>query len=448
MNNSIEAEQSVLGCLLFNTNDKEIIEDIFLEISEKDFYGETNRILFNIFKALWKNQKPIDIVTVTSLIEAKELLGRIGGITYLTAILQCVPSNANYKHYINILKARTATREIGLIATELTEAAKDNPYSARDIALSRLNSIGENGAAELEHIGIAAEEAMTYMDDIKRGDKEIEGLKTPYKKMNYILGGLQKGEVTVIAARPGIGKSAIVNEVLLYSAKSEKRVALFNLEMSKKQVALRMYANLLNKSIYDLTSGNYDDTEIKMARDKLKELEIYVDVNSHTVEKIARACRVQKKRKGVDLVCLDYLQLITSADKSESRRVEVDNISRQIKLLAVELDVPVIELCQMNRGVETSDREPVLSDLRESGSIEQDASQVIFLHREKSKEKSAGYKETSDRLLKAIIAKNRNGAVGAVYLKFEADRMKFIEVDENGAELVKLKPVKDEVLPW
>ena len=443
MRNSVEAEQSIIGCLFYDTNNKEIAEDIFLEINDGDFCSEANRIIFSICKALWKNQKPVDFVTVTSLIEVKELYKQVGGITYLTAIMQSVVSNANYKHYINILKARTATRECEAIAADLIERAKDNPFTARDIAMTRLNGLGENGAAELEHIGDAAEEAHEYINDLKSGKKAIEGVSTPYEKLNYVLGGFQKGEITVIAARPGIGKSAIVNEILLHAGKNKKKVALFNLEMSKRQIALRMYANLLNKSMYDLTGGRYDETEVKMAKAKLKELEIYVDVNSHTVEKIARACRVQKKKKGLDLLCIDYLQLVTSADKNESRRVEVDNISRQIKLLAVELDIPVIELCQMNRGVETSDREPALSDLRESGAIEQDASQVIFLHREKAKEN--GYRQDIDRLLKVIVAKNRNGAVGAKYLKFEADKMRFIEVDDKGQELVRFTPTVAEL---
>lgn len=439
----IEAEQSVLGCIFYNSD---YLDDIFLETKDNDFNNEFCREIFKICVTLWKNKKPIDLITVSAVCESKNFKNIFPSyVVSLTKILQTVPSNVNYKYYVNILKLKSAKRELDRIAEDLKKS--DNPYVARDKALKELTNINENKASELEHISEAANEAMIYMADIKQGNKEIEGIKTPYRKLNYILGGLQKGEVTVMAARPGIGKSAILNEIDIYaSIRQGKKVAIFNLEMSRKQIALRMYANLLNKSLYDLTSGQYDVKEIAMANEKLREAEIYVDVNSHTIERIMRACRVQKKRKGLDLVCVDYLQLVTSSDKKESRRVEVDDISRQLKLLAVELDIPIIALCQMNRGVETSDREPVLSDLRESGAIEQDASQVIFLHREKSKEASLGYREDIDRFLKVIVAKNRNGAVGSMFMKFEADKMKFIEVDKNGNFLTaKLTPTQKQL---
>ena len=448
LNYSLDAEQSLIGCILFN--DK-YHDDIFVEVEPKDFYVSVCQDVFKVCLSLWKAKKVIDYTTIMAVMENRGL-DKIHGnlVTSLTQMEQSIPSNVNFKQYIDILKTKTAQRDLGKIASELTKA--ENPFQARDKALTDLSAINESKTSVLEHIGIAADEAAIYMADLKNGNKEIEGIHTPYKKLNYILGGLQKGEVTVIAARPGIGKSAIINEILLHAAKANNKVALFNLEMAKKQIALRMYANLLNKSIYDLTNGNYNATDVITTNEKLKEFEIYIDINSYTIEKIARACKVQKKRRGLDLLCVDYLQLVTSTEKSESRRVEVDNISRQIKLLAVDLDIPVVELCQLNRGTELSDREPVLSDLRESGSIEQDASQVIFLHREKGKEEKLGYREDIDRFLKVIIAKNRNGAVGSVYMKFEADKMRFIEVDKDGNLIrdkfkqIGLKPVTDDDL--
>jgi replicative DNA helicase len=450
LNYSLDAEQSLIGCILFN--DK-YHDDIFVEVEPKDFYVSVCQDVFKVCLSLWKAKKVIDYTTIMAAMENRGL-DKIHKslMASLTNMEQSIPSNANYRQYIDILKTKTAQRDLEKIASELTKA--ENPYSARDKALTDLSAINESKSSVLEHIGVAADEAAIYMADLKAGNKEIEGIHTPYKKLNYILGGLQKGEVTVIAARPGIGKSAMINEILLHAAKANNKVALFNLEMAKKQIALRMYANLLNKSIYDLTNGSYNVAEVAKANEKLKEFEIYIDINSYTIEKIARACRVQKKRRGLDLLCVDYLQLVTSTEKSESRRVEVDNISRQIKLLAVDLDIPMVELCQLNRGTELSDREPVLSDLRESGSIEQDASQVIFLHREKDKEKKLGYRENIDRFLKVIIAKNRNGAVGSVYMKFEADKMRFIEVDKDGNLIrdkfkqIGLKPVSDTDMPF
>ncbi len=434
---SLEAERSILACLI-GFQDENIKEEIFLELSDEDFYVERNRYLFNLCKALWVKKRPVEFVTVLELVKPEEHNEYLKLLTL--EILNTIPSNANYGTYINILKAKSNSRKIIQLADKLKEKALNDPYAARDMAMAELTNVGEPQRIDLEHIDTIAEKTLIYLTDIKTGNREINGIKTPYKKMNYFLGGFPNGEITVIAARPGIGKSAIVNEILLHTAlKQKKKVALFNLEMSKEQIALRMYSNLLHVPLNELSKC--DSVELCMAKERLKEAEIYVNTSAFTLEQICRAVRVQKKRKGLDMLCIDYLQLMGTREKQKDRRLEVEHITRQLKLLAMELQIPIVALSQLSRNAEVSDREPILSDLRESGSIEQDASQVIFLHREKEKEEAFGYREDIDRFLKVIIAKNRNGAIGICYMKFEADTMTFREVGKDGLPLeITLKP--------
>ena len=446
---NLEAELIILACLI-NFNDEDVKENIFLELEVDDFYYKNTKMVFTYCKALWKNKKPIEIATVM------EVAGNPRGlINELTDICKSTPSNANYETYINILKAKTHARTLFGIAKDISENADVDPYKTRDIALAKLSGIDSAKTSELEHIEKASNEVMLYIADLKNGIRVVDGVKTPFQKLNYYLGNFQNGEITIIAARPSVGKSAFVNEIVLYSALKEKKsVALFNLEMSKNQIVLRMYSKLAGKTLYDLTHGNYKVEDIVLVDEQLRQAQVYVDINSFFVEQICRACRVQKKRKGLDLVCVDYLQLVGSQEKYKSRREEIEYVSRQLKLLAMELNIPIIALSQMSRDVEKESREPVLSDLRESGTIEQDATQVLFLHREKTKESKLGYREDIDRFLKILIAKNRNGAIGNIYMKFEADKMQFIEIDKDGNPLkpvykqAVLTSIKDEEMPF
>lgn len=426
MINNIEAEKSILSCLI-GYQDKEIKENIFLEIETTDFTIDSHKKIYQNCYLLFKNNRPIDFVTVAEL---------GGNMSEITALATYVPTPANYRTYINIMqKARYARQEID-IANEILSEANNDPYKTRDIALSRLSNIGERANSELELIKPVIDDTANEILRALYGQKEKDtSIKAPFKKLNYLLGGFQCGEVSIIAARPGVGKSAFVSEIILdVGLEQSKSVAYFNLEMSKKQIAQRMYANLLNKSLYDLKDGKVDKQAVADANARLRDMQLYVDTSNSTIERILRACRVLKKRKGLDLVVIDYLQLVTSSEPFKDRRSEIEYVSRSLKLLAMELNIPIIALSQMSRAVEVrgGDNEPMLSDLRESGAIEQDATSVIFLHREKKKEKELGYREDIDRYLALILAKNRNGAVGKMYMKFEADKMKFYPITKDG----------------
>lgn len=447
--NSLEAEYCILACLIVFT-DNEVKEDIFLQVNDDDFYYKNNKKIFTACRILWNKKKPIEIVTVMEMFLQKEQSELLSLIT--TVIANATPSTANYKTYISILKTNSDGRKLITLADAMKDKAQTDPYTARDLFLSKLSTVGEANNTELEHIETAAEEALSEIIDKQENPQAQKGLLLPWRNVNNTLGGLQKKEVTIIAARPGMGKSAFANEIILHIAVSQKsKVGLFNLEMSKGQIASRMYSNVLKKDGYQLQKATKQ--ELTRARVEIGGTGIYVADNLFTIEQIMRACRVQKKRCGLDLVAVDYLQLVNSKEKFKSRREEVGHISRQLKLLAIELDIPIIALSQMNREVEKEDREPLLSDLREAGDLEQDASQVIFLHREKKKEAAFNYRPDTDRFLKISIAKNRNGSIGYGFMKFAADIMTFYEVGDNGRELatkqkVELIPIDDATMPF
>jgi len=429
---NIEAEAYILNCLIAykDAESLAIKDDIFLEIEDSDFTSEEYRRIFVACKNLFITEKPIDLVTIT------EINTKIDMIT-LSAITTCNFSNAFYKTYIAIVKKHSNTRKLITLADKMKLLAVDDPYMARDNILASLSLIGENVESELDHFGGTLDETAEYINELAIGKVVVDGIKTPYQKLNYYLGNFQNGEVIIVAARPSVGKSAFVSDIILNTALKEKKsVAFFNLEMSKRQIALRMYANVLNCSIYDFKDGKIKKSDIEQAKNKIKAGNLYVDTSIQTIERLMRACRVLKKRNGLDLVCLDYLQLMNSTQGFKSRREEIEYVSRQLKLLAMELNIPIIALSQMSRAIELDDRQPVLSDLRESGAIEQDATAVLFLHRLKGMEKEPQYRPDIDRFIMVKVAKNRNGAVGDFYFKFIADKMKFKQIEKDGSDVV------------
>jgi replicative DNA helicase len=427
---NIEAEKSILSCLIGHT-DTEVKEDIFLELGQNDFTIDSHKKIFQSCYLLFKSNKPIDIITVIEL---------GNDVSEVSNLAICEPTNANYKAHIDILLKARYSRQILEIAKKITEVGGKDPYKARDFALSELADIGEKSNSELTLFKETIDDVANDILQAVLGEKKANDyIKAPFQKLNYMLHGFQSGEICIVAARPGVGKSAFVSEIILHATLQQKKsVAFFNLEMSKKQIANRMYANLLNKSLYEIEKGKVEQQAVITANSRLRDSSLYVDVTNNTIERIMRACRVLKKRKGLDLVVIDYLQLVTSAnEKLKDRRAEVEYVSRNLKLLAMELNIPIIALSQMSRAIEIrgrngEDDEPMLSDLRETGAIEQDATSVIFLHRNKKIEKSKNYREDIDRFLMLSLAKNRNGAVGKMYIKFEADKMKFYEADKNG----------------
>lgn len=425
---NIEAEQFLIACLVYG-RDKEMASDIFIECRTEDFtVGEYIQI-YNTAYRLFINDKPIELVTLT---EADKDL-KLSTLVDLTRLL---PSYSNYKHYIAIVKKNSYARQLVIIADSIKALAPEDPYKTRDRILNELTKIGETVTTTMTEISVTINEISKEIADRKAGVVKKHEIKTPYSKLNYNL-KFTSGELYVLAARPGIGKSAFASEILLSAAlKQNKTVAFFNLEMSDTQIVKRMFSSRLEKSVMDIENGNVNDDEFKRVAKGFEAAQIFINTQLYNIEGIVRACKVAKKRGGLDLAIIDYLQLIGSNTGFKSRNDEVAFVSRQLKLLAMELEIPVIALSQMNRGIEQSDREPQLSDLRESGAIEQDASAVIFLHRQSNIEEKLNF-TASQRYIKAIIAKNRNGATGCFYLRFEGDKMRFVEIDKDGSDIKK-----------
>lgn len=424
-----EAERAILGIVL---NDKKYCDDIFLNLEAEDFYSEQNNLLFRLCKYLWKTGNPIDFATLIAEADKQGITARIGGIGYLSDVSREYISGAVCESYIEILKTQTSSRKCCLVAERLLEQMND-PDKAIPEALEALSEIGNSGRT-LDMRG-EYEKVKEHLRLLHEKGEDLNGIRTPFKRLDRILGGFPKGEVCVIAARPGIGKSALINQILINTSLYDgKRVALFSLEMSVESIVKRIIANLTGTNQYNLRRGKFDLEMADMVVQKLIDANVVINNRAFTLEKICKECRILKRRGNLDLVCVDYLQIVGVKASGKDRRVEVDRISRTLKLLAMELDIPIVSLSQINRGSEKDDREPQLSDLRESGAIEQDASQVIFLYRKPGKEKTLNYDDNT-RFVETIIAKNRNGAVGKVFLKFKSDVMQFEEVEEDGSPL-------------
>ena len=423
-----EAEACLIACLI-NSHDKDTLSDIFISCSENDFTDEEYQRIFISAYRLFKNDRSVDIITVGET-DKSIRLDTLLGTTKL------IPSYANYKQYIDIVKAKTYGRKLISVAEDIKSNKDENPFSVRDKAITELSKIGDT-EKEIPNMSQIIDDVFKELESRKDGSYGLQSIKTPYRKLNYYM-PLNGGEMYVIAARPGIGKSAFASEILLNAAlRNKKSVAFFNLEMSEKDIVKRMFSNRLQVSITDFENSNVDTTKVATTAEILRQSKLYIDTTCFNIEKIIRACKIQKKKTGLDLVCVDYLQLVGAQGKFDSRNNEVAYVSRQLKLMAMELNIPVIAISQMNRSFEKGDdRPPQLSDLRESGAIEQDASGVVFLYRDKKKETALGFREDLDRYLVALIAKNRNGATGSFCLKFRGDKMSFEEIERDGKPLV------------
>lgn len=417
-----EAEKDIVAVLM-NTRRQEVISGIFLELDAKDFYSIETQVIFEACRKLWQSKKAITFTTVIEVLEKAEQMNAAGGISALSEIYGRYISDGGYTDTVAIVKNNANGRQAVRIAEELTAEAAKNPKAAIDNAIKKLSEIGQAQTRELDSI----QEAMNETERRIKNNTNRDGATTPFRTLNGFLRQMATGDTVIIAARPSVGKSAFLLEIILHNAKRGKKTALFSLEMSKDEIARRIYSRLLGVPTHRLHKT--PATEIAAAKDKLRQCNLYLSDNIFDIDAICRACRVQKQRAGLDLVCIDYLQLITTSERKE-RRLQIEDISRALKLLAVDLDISVVILSQMNRSVEYQNRPPQLSDLRESGAIEQDASQVIFLA--PSKAKADKLKWNDDKFIEVYIEKNRNGKVGLCFLRFCPDRMTFEEIDKDG----------------
>lgn len=435
---SIEAEQSVLGSMLL---DREAIL-IALELLEpSDFYKKAHEEIFEAIYNLFNRDEPVDLTTLTVELKNRGTLDAIGGIPYLTSLTSAVPVASNVKYYAEIVEEKATLRRLIRASEEIITLG----YSPEDLevteiidqAQKRIFDLSQNRSQE----GFTPiKELLSYtFDQIEKlyeNKKGITGLTTGFIDLDRKLSGLHKTDLILVAARPAMGKSAFsLNLAQNAAIKAGASVAVFSLEMSKEQLMLRMLASEAMVDLNKIQTGNLDEEEwakIAQAMIPLSQAKIYFDdTPGISVMEMRSKCRRLKMERGLDLVLVDYLQLMQGDRRTENRQQEISAISRNLKIMAKELDCPVIALSQLSRAPELrADHKPILSDLRESGAIEQDADLVMFLYRDEY------YNPDSDKknLAEIIIAKHRHGETGSVELIWLGNLQKFLDYEKYREE--------------
>ena len=439
---NVEAEMSVLGVAFLA---KDQVDKICESVSEEMFYDEKNAYIFNAIKSLHDEHTPIDITTVKNELDKSKKLSAVG-LDYLGDVIASVATVANLDYYIDILKDFSVRRDLIDTATNIINDAydEDNINTLQDTAEKKiLLAVRNRSVSELLHINDALKTAHAKLEELAKNKRVITGLETGFYDFDRISTGLQGGEMIILAARPGMGKTALVLNMAAYAATTTKKaIAIFNLEMPADMLVNRMISSIGRIDSLKLQTGNMQERDWQRydeAMNELADTNIYIEADaSTTVSEIRAKCRrLASKEEGLGLVVIDYLQLVNSGGKRiESRQVEVSEISRALKMMALELNVPVIALSQLSRAAEKRESNiPMLSDLRESGSLEQDADMVLFINRDDYYE---GVKDKNETVVpaKLIIAKHRKGGLDTIDLMFEKNLGSFKSVakDYNNKE--------------
>ena len=430
MPQAAEAEQAVIGSMLI---DPSCIPDIIEMLRPEDFYTEENRRIFETIFSMFTNSQRIDAVTVLNELKLNGIYDEAGGRAYLAQVMEITPTAAGVREYAQIIRDKSMLREIAAAASDIETMAYEGAGEAGDIAEAAEQKIYAvrhgREVRGLSHIKSVIMDVYSRLDELSRSDSGLPGLPTGYPELDRQLTGLNKSDLILIAARPGMGKTAFALNLALNAAKkSEKDVVLFQLEMSKDQLASRLLSQEALIDSQKLKTGELDpDDWVKIARasNRLAKTHIYLDDNpAVTVAEIKAKCR--RLGDNLGLIVIDYLQLMQSGKRTENRVNEIADISRSMKIMAKELDVPVICLSQLSRAVEKrEDKHPLLSDLRESGAIEQDADIVLFIYRDDY------YNDESEdkNVAEIIIAKNRHGSTGSLKLQWVGQYTTFSNPD-------------------
>ncbi|MGM9877864.1 MAG: replicative DNA helicase [Bacilli bacterium] len=429
---NIDAEIAVLGCGFL---EKTALDKIMDEVSDDMFYSEANKLIYKTMKNLHINNIAVDANTVCNELDKSKSLSLVGGVEYIAEIINSVPSTANLNYYIKIIFDKAILRNLISKATKIQEECYDEQDSVVDIVENAERNIlsvyNDRLGRDIKKIQEILPELQKNMEILAESKTEFTGIRTGYYDFDNMTRGLQKKQVIIIAGRPGCGKSAFSLNIALNAAINEhKSIAFFSLEMGAEEIMKRMFG-VVGKIDGDvLKTGKLKNTDWKKWNEAMSELsdtKFYIDDSGGlTVSEIRRKCRKLKNSDdGLDLIVIDYLQLLSSSAKYSGQRVqEVSEISRDIKKLAMELDIPVIALAQLSRSVEQrkgDDSKPKLSDLRESGSIEQDADIVLFLH----SDAYGKYDGNVNRKVELLVAKHRAGQTGSVDLLFKMNTGSF-----------------------
>ncbi|MBN2981157.1 replicative DNA helicase [Cohnella algarum] len=435
---NLEAEQAVLGAILLEI---EALITAMERLRSEDFYSVAHQRIFEAMIDLNENNEPLDLITLTALLQDRGQLEEIGGVSYLAKLANAVPTAANVEYYAQIVEEKSMLRRLIRTATQIVSSgytteddvgALLNDAEARIMELS--NRRAAHGFISIRDVLMDVFERVEFLYNHKGG---TTGIPSGFPDLDKMTSGFQRSDLIIVAARPSVGKTAFaLNIAQNVAVRASETVAIFSLEMSAAQLVNRMICAESNVDAGRMRTGflEGDDWEkLSMAIGSLSEAQIYIDdTPGITVADIRAKCRRLKKEKGLGMILIDYLQLIQGRGKpGENRQQEVSEISRTLKQIARELEVPVIALSQLSRGVEQrQDKRPMMSDLRESGSIEQDADIVAFLYRDDY------YNQDTEKknIIEIIIAKQRNGPVGTVELVFLKNFNKFVSLDRSHSD--------------
>ncbi len=433
MPQNLEAEMSILGACFLSTY---ALDKVCEEVTSEMFYSEANKRIFEAIYSLHQNKIPLDSTVLVNEIEKRENINSIGGLEYLSEVVDSVISAANIDYYIDIVREKALRRKLVEVSTSITTSAFDEETETNDIIDNAEKSIfsvtKSRKAGEFKTISDVMKNTQARLEDLAKNDKEITGIATGFYDFDKLTSGLHENELIIIAARPAMGKTAFALNLAVNSAiNSKKNVALFNLEMSAEQLAMRMIAAQGGIDQNKLKTGRLEHNDWKKVNEAMSELSdtnLYIeDASGISVSEIRAKCRrLATQGPGLGLVIIDYLQLIEGSSRyAGNRQQEVSEISRSLKTMAMELSVPVIALAQLSRSVELREnKRPIMSDLRESGSIEQDADIVAFLYRDDYYNKSAA-EQTNVSVTELIVGKHRNGSTGTIELLFERTMSNF-----------------------
>ncbi len=429
-----EAERSVLGSMLL---DKEVIPIVTELLRNDDFYREDNREIYEAILDLFDHGEPIDLITVSDQLKTRGSLEKAGGLEYLAALADAVPTTSNVKYYAGIVEEKSVLRKLIKASSEIIEMgygeADEASYVLDKAERNIFDVLQKRNTRGFTHIKDVLVDTFNMLEKLYNSKGKFTGVPTGFSDLDEYTSGFQKSDLILIAGRPSMGKTAFALNIAQYAAVHYKiPVAVFSLEMSKEQLVTRMLCSEVMIDSQRMRTGRLDDEDwkkIAISLGPLSEAPVYIDDSAGiTITEIRAKSRRLKLEKNLGLVIIDYLQLMQGGGRSENRQQEISEITRSLKILAKEINVPVITLSQLSRAPETrTEHRPVLSDLRESGAIEQDADIVMFIYRDEL------YNPDTDKkgIAELIIAKHRNGSTGTVELKWLGEYTKFANLETH-----------------
>jgi len=434
---SYEAERAVLYSILMD-NDK--IDEVFVELTEKDFFNKANRAVIIAIRALHDLGNPVDVTTLEDYIGSREELKKNVPDDYVMGLIDVIASPNNIKTYIDIIAEKSKLRNLIINLKSMLEEANDNPEDIDAFTDKIQQKVFDMSMKRTKNQVVDIKEGLKdFFQNLKamqNNKSALTGVTTGFKRLDEVTGGLQKSDLIILAARPGMGKTSLALNILLNAAKAGHKVAMFSLEMPVQQIVNRLIASEASLNSSNLRKGKLNAEEwnkLQIGITNLAKNQIFLDdTGGITVAELASKTRMLKMKQGLDLVVIDYIQLMKGTGEA-SRELEISTISRSLKVLAKELDIPMLVLAQLNRNVENRpNKRPRISDLRESGAIEQDADQILFIYRGEI----YGDKDMEEGVAEIIIAKNRHGSIGEFFLVFQSEFTRFENrMDESYEEM-------------